>query len=57
MKKITGLLSLLTMMTLTFFACTTVEKSEPIDMANLKQKFKPWKMPIRQQKRPKTLKR
>jgi ketosteroid isomerase-like protein len=36
MKKITGLLSLLTMMTLTFFACTTVEKQEPIDLSNLR---------------------
>ena len=36
MNKITRSLCFLTMMTLTFFACTTVEKSKPIDMASLK---------------------
>ena len=38
MKKMTGLFSFLTMMIFTFFACSTVEKSEPepIDMAKLK---------------------
>ena len=36
MKKITKLLSFLTITALTFSACTNHEKEEPIDMANLK---------------------
>ena len=36
MKKITELLSFLTIIALIFSSCTSVEKEEPIDMANLK---------------------
>lgn len=36
MKKITKLLSFLTILALTFSSCTSHEKEEPIDMANLK---------------------
>jgi len=36
MKKITELLSFLTIIALTFSSCTSQEKVEPIDMANLK---------------------
>jgi len=36
MKKITELLSFLTIIALIFSSCTSYEKAEPIDMANLK---------------------